>query len=83
MRRRRGGAVCDRSAAPSTISGIERLIVGLGVAAGIWWAVIAWADTPVVQKAWPTEACVAVIPDSAGSCDNLPEKYTVEYVRPK
>lgn len=42
------------------------------------------AGMPLVQKSWPDEECVAVwSPDPAHSCDNLPERYELEWVAPR
>lgn len=42
------------------------------------------AGLPIVQKTWPEEECVAVwSPDPAHSCDNLPERYELEWVAPR
>lgn len=42
------------------------------------------AGMPIVQKSWPDEECVAVwSPDPAHSCDNLPERYELEWVAPR
>ena len=55
------------------LTGVLLLIVG----------VFSYDLTPIVQVAYPDEVCIQVIPERAGSCASLPEKYTVEWVSPR
>ena len=43
----------------------------------VWMAL----TVPVVEWSWTTGTCVSVEPASAGSCDNLPERYERAWVR--
>ena len=52
------------------------LIVAVGLL--IVWT---WASTPIVQKSHTDGSCVAVIPETAGDCDNKPTRYTKEIVK--
>lgn len=36
---------------------------------------------PVVHKSYSSQQCVRVVPITAGSCDNLPEKFTLIWTR--
>ena len=36
---------------------------------------------PLVYKSWSTQECVKVEPESAGSCEELPDKYQIVWVR--
>ena len=53
--------------------------VALGLAAFVFWQL----ELPVVQYRHQTGECVAVIPASAGSCENLPQRHEAEWVAPK
>jgi len=44
---------------------------------------ISFICLPVVQYRHRTGECVAVIPASAGSCENLPQRHEAEWVAPK
>lgn len=40
------------------------------------------ADTPIVQMSWSSQLCLQVFsPDKAHNCNNLPERFMVEWVR--
>lgn len=52
------------------------LIVAVGLLI-VWTGV----STPVVQKSHSDGACVAVIPETAGDCDDKPSRYTKETVK--
>lgn len=41
-----------------------------------------WVRLPIVLMAYPIGECVEVIPESAGSCDHLPDRYETEWVSP-
>jgi len=41
------------------------------------------ADVPVIEVDAATHECVRVVPDKAGSCDQLPEMYEVVFVAPR
>jgi len=51
------------------------------IAASSLYAIIATAsiEIPDVYTSWTTKQCVKVVP--SGSCDNLPEKFDVVWVR--
>lgn len=62
---------------------------GLLASAAIWGliallvflAIKLWADTPIVYKSWKTQQCVRVVdPAEEHTCDNLPDKYELEWV---
>jgi len=53
--------------------------VALGLTAFVFWQL----ELPVVQYRHQTGECVAVIPASAGSCENLPQRHEAEWVAPK
>lgn len=38
-----------------------------------------YITTPEVVMSYPDGGCIQVIPESAGSCDDLPTHYTVVY----
>jgi len=47
----------------------------------VLWLIKLWADTPVVYKSWKTQQCVRVVdPAEEHTCDNLPDKYELEWV---
>lgn len=49
----------------------------------VWTAAGALLDLPVVQKSWLTGECVRVVyqpPGEEHDCNNLPERYTLEWV---
>lgn len=39
-----------------------------------------WASVPVVQFSWSTQSCIEVV-FGEGDCNNLPKKYTREWVK--
>ena len=47
-----------------------------------WLLYDSWT-LPIVHRIYPTGECVAVIPDSAGTCTNLPRKYHLVWVSPE
>ena len=53
--------------------------VAIGLMAFVYWQL----SLPVVQYRHQTGECVAVIPASAGSCENLPSRHEAEWVAPK
>ena len=53
-------------------------LLSAALAAAIVWT---WANTPIVQKSHSDGACVAVIPETAGDCDDKPSRYTKEIVK--
>ncbi len=53
--------------------------VAIGLTAFVFWQL----ELPVVQYRHQTGECVAVIPASAGSCKNLPQRHEAEWVAPK
>jgi hypothetical protein len=53
--------------------------VALGLTAFVFWQL----ELPVVQYRHQTGECVAVIPPSAGSCKNLPQRHEAEWVAPR
>lgn len=52
-------------------------VVAVGVAALGWYA----TSTPQVQVSTSSRQCVRVLPVSAGTCEHLPEKYELVWVR--
>ena len=38
-------------------------------------------DLPLVYKSWSTQECVKVEPESAGTCEDLPDEYQNVWVR--
>ena len=40
-----------------------------------------WLNIPEVQYSYATKQCVQVQPATAGSCTNLPQKYTTTWVK--
>ena len=53
-------------------------LLSAALAAAIVWA---WASTPIVQYSHADGSCVAVIPETAGGCDNKPPRYKKEIVQ--
>ena len=62
---------------------IKDLFAAFAVAIGLMAFVFWQLELPVVQYRHRTGECVAVIPASAGSCENLPSRFEVEWVAPK
>ena len=62
---------------------IKDLIAAFAVAFGLLAFVYWQLSLPVVQYRHRTGECVAVIPASAGSCKNLPQRHEAEWVAPK
>ena len=63
---------------------ISRLTVTLGAAlllVAIAATVKSIIDLPVVAISASQGRCVAVYPESAGSCDDLPERYEAVWVK--
>lgn len=46
----------------------------------IYYCCYLFVSTPIVQYSYPDETCVRVIPAEAGSCDNLPRRYEIEWI---
>ena len=36
---------------------------------------------PLVYRSWSTKECVKVEPESAGTCDDLPKRYEIVWVK--
>lgn len=51
------------------------------VAVTITWLFWDGLGIPSVHWSWSTRECVKVVPAKAGSCDNLPEKYDLIWVK--
>ena len=43
--------------------------------------VVRLLDLPLVYRSWSTQECVRVEPTSAGTCEDLPDKYQNVWVR--
>ena len=76
---------CSRK---STLSPIIGAIIGTGLVLSFFFTLaFAFAgltarilDQPVVRYSAATGSCIRVIPPAAGSCANLPNSYTIEYI---
>lgn len=62
---------------------IKDLMAAFAVAIGLMAFVFWQLSLPVVQYRHQTGECVAVIPASAGSCENLPQRHEAEWGAPK
>ena len=38
-------------------------------------------STPTVHRSWSTKRCIEVMPPTAGTCDDLPDRYDVVWMR--
>ena len=43
--------------------------------------VVRFLDSPLVYTSWSTQECVKVEPESAGTCEDLPDEYQIVWVR--
>ena len=58
------------------------LMIGLGLfLLFIIVLVVRVLDLPIVYKSWSTQECVKVEPESAGTCEDLPDEYLTVWVR--
>ena len=55
---------------------LEFLVAGI-VAMLFVWMIVTALSTPIVVLSHATKECVEVIPE--GSCDDLPNKYSIEW----
>lgn len=55
------------------------ILSGIGVALLLGLAIQGAFNLPVVQISHASKECVQVIPE--GSCDNLPLRYSIEWVK--
>ena len=46
----------------------------------VLWAIHSAAATPDVRLTWPERECVAVVPETAGTCDDPPERFHTVWV---
>ena len=60
---------------------MKNLISGALVAALVFLMIWMALSIPVVEVSWATKDCVRVVPTSAGSCDQLPDRYERVWVR--
>ena len=59
-------------------------MIGIAVAVSIFLLTGLFAGRifpPSVYKSWSTKECVSVEPESAGSCEDLPSRYEIVWVR--
>ena len=49
----------------------------------LWLALLTWlaVSVPTVHRSHSTGECVRVIPSSAGTCNQLPKKYTTTWIQ--
>ena len=60
------------------------LLIGIAVAVSIFLLTGLFAGRifpPSVYKSWSTKECVRVEPESAGTCEDLPDEYLTVWVR--
>ena len=60
------------------------LLIGIAVAASIFLLTGLFAGRifpPSVYRSWSTKECVKVEPASAGSCEDLPYRFEIVWVR--
>ena len=53
-------------------------LVSCGV---LFYQVLRILDEPMVFRSWSTQECVKVEPESAGTCEDLPDRYGIVWVR--
>ena len=53
-------------------------LVSCGV---LFYQVLRIMDEPMVFRSWSTQECVKVEPESAGTCEDLPDRYGIVWVR--
>ena len=46
----------------------------------VLWAIHSAETTPDMRLTWPSGECVAVIPETAGTCDDPPERFNTVWV---
>ena len=59
----------------------QALVFGLFANVLVYGAVVYYLSIPLVLISADTKNCVRVIPEKSGSCDKLPGKYTIEWVK--
>ena len=47
----------------------------------LWFVCERFLDIPLVYKSWSTQECVKLEPESAGTCEDLPDEYQIVWVR--
>ena len=52
-----------------------------GLVLGLASLAVKSLDGPVVYRSWSTKECVKVEPETAGTCDDLPDLYEIVWVR--
>jgi hypothetical protein len=64
-----------------TMSTLRNFLLIFLAAFGIFFMFLTAINTPTVYKSWGTFECVKVRPVKAGSCTQLPEKYSLVWVK--
>ena len=67
---------------------MKYLLLGILVVSTVmFWIFLIWVvtsnflDIPLVHRSWSTKECVKVEPESAGTCDDLPKRYEIVWVK--
>ena len=67
---------------------MKEILLGVLAVAGLmlWIFLICFStvklmDRPLVYRSWSTKECVIVEPEEAGTCDDLPKRYEIVWVK--